>query len=357
MYKKLKESSSDISDIWFSHIENKYDAELKLFQGKSFRWTNKTQMWDWDNCRVTWVRRSEKEVRVVIRSSKKVNSEFRKKEVKVKYMLGFDANTDDIEYPKLEQYREPLQNIDEKKYGQLRQRLVIKISKNYYIWQWIADEKSQTLENSKIFRIYKDIIKSLKEPVASTNKKIFKVEDTPTDGRIIPVIYQAAIDSWKNFVREVHCHKIDEDELEVTILFENEQLRKHSKFDLFYRIFRRLRYGRVTDIESFRIILDKGEPVRLQFKGIFSGKHSIDDDNIHEDNPVNGKVRMHDIKYYFNDEKHPIIFINTSNHAMSFHDTNHKIWKWEYIPWEQDGAVVYGQKSRNYIDRFWWPIR
>ena len=49
-------SLSDNSDIWFSHIENIYDAELKLFQGKSFRWTERTQMWDWDNCKVSWVR-------------------------------------------------------------------------------------------------------------------------------------------------------------------------------------------------------------------------------------------------------------------------------------------------------------
>ena len=350
-------SLSDNSDIWFSHIENIYDAELKLFQGKSFRWTERTQMWDWDNCKVSWVRRSEIELRVVIRSYKTVYSKYRKKEVKVKYMLGFDTNIDGIEYPELEQYREPLQNREDKRYGQQKQRLVLRISKDYYIWQWAEDNNNQTFEKSEVYRIYKDIMKSLKDPIASTNRNIFLVEDVPTDERIIPVIYQTAIDSWKNFVREVHCHKLDEHEYEVTILFENEQLRKHHKLDLFYRIFRRLRYGRVADIESFRIMLDKGKPVKLQFKGIFSGKHSIEDDDIHGDKPVNGKVRSHDIKYYFYDERHPIIFINTSNHAMSFHDTNQKIWKWEYIPWEKDGAVIYGQNTRKQLDRFWWPLR
>ncbi len=242
-------------------------------------------------------------------------------------------------------------------YGQPRQRVVIRISKDYYIWQWTKNEKSQILENSEVYGIYKDLIKSVKESIVSTNKNLFVVEDTPKDDRIIPVIYQPAIDSWKNFVREVHCHKINDNEYDVTIMFENEQLRKHGKLDIFYRIFRRLRYGRVTDIETFKIILDTGKPIKFQFKGIFSGNHSIEDDDIHGDNPVNGKVRTHDIKYYFNEERHPIIFINTSNHAMSFHDTNHKLWKWEYIPWEKDGAVIYGQNPREQVDRFLWPIR
>ena len=95
----MNKPTSDHSEIWFSHIENKYDAELKLFQRKSFHWTEETQMWDWDNCKVTWVRRSEKVLRIVIRSSKIINSEYRRKDVKVKYMMSFDVSVDDIEFP------------------------------------------------------------------------------------------------------------------------------------------------------------------------------------------------------------------------------------------------------------------
>jgi hypothetical protein len=344
----------DFSVIWFSHIENIYDAELKLFQKKSFHWTEGSQVWDWDNCRITWVKRSEKELRVVVRSSKMVYSDYRKKEVKVKYMYGFDVNVNTIEHPQLEPYREPIEN-KEKKYGQLRERWVIKLDKDYYIWQWSSNEKGKSLENSEVFKIYKAIRKSIEDSTLPVKKNIFLVEDIPYDNRIIPVIYQPAIDSWKNFVREVHCHEISENEYEVTILFENEQLRKHGKLDVFYRIFRLFRYGRITDIESFRILLDKGKPKSLQFKGIFSCEYTIEYDNIHGDKPHFGKVPAHEIKYYFIDEMHPIIFINTANHAMSFHDTNHKLWKWEYIPWEKDSAIIYGQKSRCQIDKFSWP--
>ena len=70
---------------------------------------------------------------------------------------------------------------------------------------------------------------------------------------------------------------------------------------------------------------------------------------------ANTHVMADKIKYYFNNENHPIVFINTANHAMSCHDTNHRLWKWEYIPWEIDSAIVYDEKSRDKVDRFFWP--
>ena len=339
------------SAIWFSHKENKYDAELKLFQ-KYFYWTSESQTWDWDNCAVTWIKKSEQEIHVVIRSSKLVNSDYRRKTVRVKYMLGFDIRAEDIHYPIKDDYRQPLNN-KERIYGPAKPRWAFKLKKDYCIWQWVEEDKNR-LENSEVHRIYANIKKTLTEPV-TTKKNIFRVTGLPANNKLIPVIYQAAIDSWKNFVREVHCHKVNEDEYEVTILFENEHLRMHSPLDLIYRLYRYLRYGRVTDIESFRIILNEGLPTKFRFEGIYSNEHDIRYDNIHGDIPINGRVRTHCIKYYFNDENHPIIFINTANHAMSFHDTNHKIWKWEYIPWEEDSAIVYGEKPRNEVDRYFWP--
>jgi hypothetical protein len=134
-----------------------------------------------------------------------------------------------------------------------------------------------------------EIKKTLTGPI-TTKKNIFRVPGVPANNKLIPVIYQAAIDSWKNFVREVHCHKVNEDEYEVTILFENEHLRKHAPLDLIYRLYRYLRYGHVTDIESFRIILKEGLPAKFRFEGIYSNEHGIHYDNIHGDIPVNGKV-------------------------------------------------------------------
>ena len=339
------------SVVWFSHEENKYDAELKLFQKKYFYWTNHSQTWDWDNCAVTWIKKSEQEVHVVIRSSKFVSSDYRRRTVKVKYMLGFDVRAEDIHYPINDNYRQP--DNKKKNYGQAKPRWVFQLNKHYCIWQWSEGDKNG-LENSEIYRIYSEIKKTLTEPI-TTKRNIFRVPVVPADNRLIPVIYQAAIDSWKNFVREVHCNKVNEDEYEVTILFENEHLRKHAPLDLIYRLYRYLRYGRVTDIESFRIMLKEGLPTNFKFEGIYSNGYDIHHDNIHGDTPINGRVPTHNIKYYFNDEKHPIIFINTANHAMSYHDTNHRNWKWEYVPWEEDSAIVYGEKPRNEVDRYLWP--
>jgi hypothetical protein len=56
---------------------------------------------------------------------------------------------------------------------------------------------------------------------------------------------------------------INTNEYEVTLRFENEHLLKHGKMDYIYRVFRSLRYGGVTGIECFKIILENGKPVKL----------------------------------------------------------------------------------------------
>jgi len=94
----------------------------------------------------------------------------------------------------------------------------------------------------------------------------------------------------------------------------------------------------------------------LQFPNIFSDSYTLKKDNIHGDNPKCGNVPNRHIKYYFIDEKHPIVFINTANHAMSFHDTNPNLWKWEYIPWEGSGPVILGVKSREELESANWHI-
>ena len=131
--------------------------------------------------------------------------------------------------------------------------------------------------------------------------------------KIIPVIYQPAIDSWKNFVREIHCYRVNNDELEVTILFNNEHLREHAILNPVYEWLRSLFYGRIIDIETFRIILAEKVPENFEFKGIYSLDNNVEEDEIHGDKPNSfGKVPMDKIKYYFASTYHPIVFINTS---------------------------------------------
>jgi hypothetical protein len=292
-------------------------------------------------------------MRVVIRSLKSVFSEYRKKEVKIRYMLGFDVEGSKIQPPKEEEYKEPSDNKPPKRYGQDRIRWVIKLDKDYSIWQW--KEEGKTIESSKVYEIYKGITKSLDEPIIPDAKDIFNVvayDDNKIGKKIVPVIYQAAIDSWKNFVREVHCHELDNGQkIQVSILFNNEELREHKIANRLYEWFRIWFYGRKIDVETFFIVLKdyNNDPELFDFPFIYSAENSIEQDSIHVDRY--GIT----IRYYFGNLRHPIIFINTSNHAMSEHDTNHRLWKWEYIAWQKDGPIEFGERSREEIDNSFKP--
>ncbi|MDQ3966888.1 MAG: hypothetical protein M3275_00660 [Thermoproteota archaeon] len=342
------------SEIWFSHREDVYNAELKGSQ-KVFYWTDHSQMWDWDNCTVSWLPRDRSTssiiIRIVIRSLNTVFSEYRKKGVKIRYMLGFDVEASKIQLPKEERYNEPIEN-QPKKYGQERIRWVVKFNEDYSIWQW--KEEGRTIESSKVHEIYKSIIKSLDEPIIPNTKDMFNVDtydDNKIGKKIVPVVYQPAIDSWKNFVREVHCNALDNGQkIQVSILFNNEELRKHKIANRLYEWFRSWFYGRIIDVETFFTVL-KGDnnPELFDFPFIYSGENSIEHDTIHIDRY--GIT----IKYFFGNLRHPIIFINTSNHAMSEHDTNHRLWKWEFIAWQKDGPIEFGEKSREDIDNSFKP--
>lgn len=349
-----EENPDNKSEIWFSHREDRYNAELRGTQ-KVFYWTGNPQMWDWDNCTVSWLSRSKdasdnKTVRIVIRSLNSVFSEYRKKEVKLRYMLGFDIKAGEIQPPEEEKYREPLDNKT-RTYGQERIRWIVKLDNDHSIWQW--KEEGKTIESSKIYEIYRGIVKSFEEPYVPNSKNSFNVvayDDNDIGRKIVPVVYQPAIDSWKNFVREVHCHSLEGGQrIEVTILFNNEELRKHKIANQIYEWFRSWFYGRTIDVETFIIEIKQDSPELFDFPSIYSGENGIETDSIH----IN-KYCIN-IKYYFGNLRHPIVFINTSNHAMGEHDTNHRLWKWEYIAWQKDGPIEFGEKSREEINNSFKP--
>jgi len=174
------------------------------------------------------------------------------------------------------------------------------------------------------------------------------------------VVYQPAVDGLKNFVREIHRSqkpidgKKGEDggsEVEVTIVFNNEELRRHRLLNGIYEIVRSYLYGRVKDIETFVIMADSGSDNvnGLQFSRIYSGHHNLEEDTIHGDQEDG--LAPHRVRYYADDYSHPIIFINTSNHAMAEHDTNPDLWKWEYVPWLDDRPFALGKLSREEVNK------
>jgi hypothetical protein len=314
-------------------------------------WTTTSELWDWDNCFVSAVKRKDGKIRIIIRSSKLIYSDYRKKEIKLKYMLGFDV--DRIGSLEEDQYNEPQGNPN-KLEGILRPRIVLKLDKDHCIWQW--KEKAISLETSELVEVFKGLKHVEDQPYDPTNSNIFQTESEQDNDDVLPVIYQPAVDSLKNFLREVHVNRLDVETIKVTLVFNNEHLTKHKYLDKIYRILRLIIYRRVADLESFVINLENEVPRKFQFPSIYSGDKDLRYDNVHEDKPKDGIAPNRMIKYFFANKRHPIIFVNTANHAMSYHDNNHRIWKWEYIPWEQEGPVILGDKSREELESAKWEI-
>ena len=272
------------------------------------------------------------------------------KEVAIRYMLGFEIFGKPSE-PKTETYV-ARKNIPKKSEGP-KNRWVLQLDDNHWVWEWA--QEGADITNSTIYRLYQDIANEIEHPSKKANN-LFDVQVDMQDDRVIPVIYLPSVDALKNFVREVHCAKgpTNQDgsfEMEVSILYNNERLRQHGILNSIYASFRRLRYGRVMDLESFKILVNKDpESNRFTFSGIYSNDYGMNADSVHGDTPP-PPAPKHLIKYYFVNHKHPVVFVNTSNHAMAEHDNNHMIWKFEYIPWLEDAPVKMGQERKDQIDK------
>ena len=85
-------------EIWYSVREKIWDTKPGKFRWKGkFRWTDKSQVWDWDKCTVGLARSWDNTLKLIIRSSNLKHSEYRGKDVNLRYMMGFDVT--DIKEP------------------------------------------------------------------------------------------------------------------------------------------------------------------------------------------------------------------------------------------------------------------
>ena len=332
--------------VWFTVKEKKWQVG---YFGK-FSWTGKEEFWDSDNCKVSFARTLKDKCLVVIRSSQTKSSSFMKKDVMLRYMLGFEI-LDKPSQPKTEKYT-ARKNIPKKTEGP-KDRWVIQLDEKHWIWQWA--QEGNNIVNSTIYSLYQMLINELEHP-STTATNIFNAQLDVQDNREIPTIYQPSVDALKNFVREVHCAKGSPNpdgsyEIEVSILFNNERLRQHGFLNSIYAGIRRLIYGRVMDLESFKILVGKDqESDRFTFEGIYSNDEGMNADSIHGDKTP-PPAPQHPIKYYFENRNHPVVFVNTANHAMAEQDANNRIWKWEYIPWLNDAPIKLGSKTKKEIEQ------
>jgi len=293
-------------------------------------------------------------------NQKKISKYMGDKPVGIRYMLGVDIEKASL--PKIEKYELSEDNPKVrgnfavgKERAKTNQRVVFQLDDRYWVWDWY--DVKDGIEKSEIYRIYQRVSSQIESPKPFTRglfniKMENEIEEAKTKkSPIIPIIYQPSMDSLKNYVREVHCALIKPNIVEVSIIFNNEQLRKFKIANNLYEKFRVLRYGRTFDIETFRICnegnLKDTDRNYFIFENIYSDTFDIEYDTIHQD----PKIAPHrEIKYMSKKFFNPIVFINTSNHAMSGSDNNHDLWKWEYIPFTKDSPLKFGTKSRSEID-------
>jgi hypothetical protein len=331
--------------VWFTVKEQRW--KIGLF-GK-FSWTGNEELWDSDNCTISIARTLKDQCLIVVRSNQTKYSHYMQKDVVLRYMLGFEIYKVPHE-PQTETYT-ARNNIPEKRTGP-KERWVLQLDDKHWIWEWAQKDKDIT--NSTIYQLYREIVHELVHPSINPDN-IIKAQVEPQSVELIPIIYQPSIDALKNFVREVHCAKEPQNPdgsytIEVSVLFENERLRQHGILNSIYECIRRLIYGRTMDLETFKINIAKNlQNNTFVFEGIYSGNNEINADSIHGDKAPPPPPK-HPIKYYFMNQNHPVVFVNTSNHAMAEHDTNNRLWKWEYIPWLSDAPIKLGSMTRKELE-------
>ena len=325
---------------YFSYLENSKD----------------TNHWQWKNCILSLEKISNEYVRFFIRRKKIVhlpdNTKLRwdqkqsthqskLNEFLLHYIIHFDVNICDLPECLIEDKIKV--QLSKNKFGDYKDSLILYLDKHHRIWTW-----KDNLNDTK---------NTMKRTLSSINKirnrqySKSKLIDTNYDIKksILPVIYHPARDirGAHNYIQEIHANR-SHNKIQVTIVYNDEQLRENALVDRIYRIVRKILHGRSFDVESFSILLDKnGHAIKYNFPNIYSGDNKLEKDSIHIDKQDT------DIPFYFNNDiSKPILFINTSNHAMAEKDNNLDKWKIEYRLWEQQSPVFVGHNSRCEIEKY-----
>ena len=145
----------------------------------------------------------------------------------------------------------------------------------------------EDVENCEIYEVYK-YVKSSLDSSELLEKGLFdlgvsedEINEKITTKKIpvIPVIYQPALDSLKNYVRQIHCAHTEPNIWEISIVFNNEVLRRHRILNFAYEKLRLLMYHRVADVETLKICMDDQKPDKnnkhFVFENIFSKDFEI----------------------------------------------------------------------------------
>lgn len=280
MYNFLSESKLPSSSLfWVTHKINRYE---KKFFKNSVKRSKEIIILDWDNCTINIVGKlANGKTRLVLRTNTNRNSHYMgNKPVVLRYMLDIDVEYISDLYTEYYQInipaKDPHKNVQKSITKKQYKRHVFQLYNNrseytklndknyntYWIWEW--GKKDVDIKSHNIYQLFRQLstfkeknISNIKSPLQKNG--IFDVQltekeiDNNIKNTIVPVIYQPAFDSLQNFVRELHYSIIEKDIVEVSIIFENEQLRRFKFLNKIYEKYRHIKFGRVKDIETFRI--------------------------------------------------------------------------------------------------------
>ena len=301
----------------FSYRQEVYD-EVKEGKRYFLFWRNEEKVWNYKDCKVKVIGMDNNRARVIIRRKKSGYSKFMKSDFEVNLMLGFIV---------LDVRKEIIND---------RTTLVFQIEQS-------KDNMHRDLKDVKIWSehmhetedLYSEI---MQEKNNESGTKIIEADYLDRSSSMMPVIYQPKVDAWENFLREIHVHKRNDESYQITLVFQDEVLRRHGILNGIYRYIRLLKYKRTMDVETFSF-----KDNQFFFKDIYSGQSNLFEDTIHNKKEI-------PTRYFFQDENHPVLFVNTSNHALAPHDNNHDLWKWEYVPWSNKIPIKSGEKTREMIE-------
>jgi hypothetical protein len=302
----------------FSYIQEVYD-EVKESRRYYLSWKNKEKAWNYADCKVKVIGIDDNKARIIVRRKKSGYSKFMESNFEINLMMGFVVSN-------MQKYTVDYKDIIVFDLEQSKDRHHREL-KDVKIW---SDNVHETED------LYNTI---LQERGNNSNTKIIESDHMEQNNSVVPVIYQPKIDAWKNFLREIHVHKKDDGSFEMSLIFQDETLRKHGILNGIYRYIRLLKYKRTMDIETFSF-----KDNQFFFGNIYSGENNLFEDTIHNEMDIPAK-------YHFQDTNHPVIFVNTSNHALAPHDNNHDLWKWEYVPWSGTIPIKLGTKTRDEIEK------
>ena len=302
----------------FSYTQEKYD-EVKEPLRYYLNWTNIKGNFKYKDCVITVIGMGDERKRIIVRRKIYGESKFLGSKYEVHLMLGFITS-------KVEKKEECNKNVLSFELVQ-SEDIMHRDLCDVQIWGDTEQETDELL----------DTINQKTNKNESTN--IIQADYLEEKDSIVPVIYQPRVDTWENFLREVHVHKdLESNCYKITLAFQDEDLRKHRILNGLYRLIRLIKYKRTVDIETFSIKNDK-----FYFKDIYSGESNLFEDTIHNEKNIA-------VKYYFQNKNHPVIFVNTSNHAIAPHDNNHDLWKFEYVPWSEKSPVKLGTSTRKEVE-------